>query len=320
MNSRQPLDLGNRIYLIDGYDMGMPGRTGTYVILEDELTIVETGPSLSVPRIKQGFKDLGLNLSDLKYIIVTHIHLDHAGGAGLLLQDCPEATVVVHPRGARHLADPSRLIAGARAVYGERFDQWFDPIIPIPENRLLIKEDGDTLSIGDSCTLTFYDSPGHAAHHFSIYDPVSNGIFSGDTAGVRYHQTEEQGFVFYLPSTSPNQFDPEAMLDSIEKYRQLKLDRIYFGHFGMSEEVEEVYEQIKYWIPIFMEEGRMAFEKSEGTRGIYNRLLERVTDYLQQHDIPDGHEVYQILKLDMEVCAMGIDDYLKKEEKRKTSS
>jgi glyoxylase-like metal-dependent hydrolase (beta-lactamase superfamily II) len=118
MKNTKPLDLGKQIHLIDGFDLGMPGRTGTYVIQEEQLTLIETGPSPSVPYVLQGLRDLGLSPEDVKYIIVTHIHLDHSGGAGLLLKDCPNATVVVHPRGARHLADPSRLIESARSVYG----------------------------------------------------------------------------------------------------------------------------------------------------------------------------------------------------------
>lgn len=138
----KPIDLGHRIQLIDGYDLGIPGRTGTYVIQEEQLTIVETSASPSVPYILEGFKALGINPSDLKYIILTHIHLDHAGGAGLLLESCPHAKVIVHPKGARHLARPERLIQGARAVYGDKFDELFDPIIPIPEDKLITKADG----------------------------------------------------------------------------------------------------------------------------------------------------------------------------------
>src|SRR5699024_1559836 len=156
-----------------------------YVIGEEALTLVETGPSPSVKYIKQGMEDLGFTLDQVQYIIVTHIHLDHAGGAGLFIQACPNATIVVHPKGARHLADPKRLASSARAVYGDSFQELFEPIVPVPEERLLVKGEGDTLKIGPDCTLTFYDTPGHAKHHFSIYDPVSNGIFTGDTVGIR---------------------------------------------------------------------------------------------------------------------------------------
>ncbi|WP_181350675.1 MBL fold metallo-hydrolase [Thalassobacillus sp. CUG 92003] len=304
--------VGDRMRLIDGFDLGYPGRTGTYVLMEEALTLIETGPSPSIPYVLDGLHSLGIDPADIQYIIVTHIHLDHAGGAGLLLQECPNATVVVHPRGKRHLADPSRLIAGARAVYGDTFGELFDPILPIPEKRLLTKEDGDTLELSSACTLRFLDTPGHANHHYSIYDPVSNGIFSGDTAGIRYHQTQDYGLTFYLPSTSPNQFNPDEMIASIERLRNLNLDRIYFGHFGESQDPEIVYTQVTQWLPHFIEAGKQALANNEGTAGIQRRLLDHITGYLEQYNIPDNHSVYDILKLDCDVCAMGIADYLAK--------
>ncbi|WP_085505553.1 MBL fold metallo-hydrolase [Thalassobacillus devorans] len=315
MKTKAPIELGNRIQLIDGYDLGMPGRTGTYVLNEEHLTLIETGPSPSIPYVLEGLKELDINPEAIRYIIVTHIHLDHAGGAGLLLKECPNAEVVVHPRGKRHLADPSRLIAGARAVYGEKFDELFDPIVPIPEDRLLVKEDGETLDIGPDCTLTFYDSPGHAKHHFSIHDSKSNGIFTGDTVGVRYHQTQDKGLTFYLPSTSPNQFDPGAMKASIDRFRTLGVDRIYFGHFGESAQPEEVFQQVEVWLPKFVAAGEEALANDEGQAGVKKRLYQLVQDYLQNHNIPDTHPVHQVLEVDFEVCAMGIVDLLNKQNK-----
>src|SRR5690625_2393642 len=196
MEVKKPFQIDARIHLIDGFDLGVPERTGTYVIAEEELTIVETGPSPSVKYIKQGLQDLGFSLDEVKYIIVTHIHLDHAGGAGLLARECPNAKVVVHPRGERHLIDPTKLAAGARAIYGDSFSELFDPIVPIAADRLIVKNEGDTLKIGSDCTLEFLNTPGHSKHHFSIYDPVSNGIFTGDTAGIRYQQLIHDGVGF----------------------------------------------------------------------------------------------------------------------------
>ncbi len=199
----------------------------------------------------------------MKYIIVTHVHLDHAGGAGLLLKECPNATVVVHPRGARHLVNPKKLAAGARAVYGDSFSDLFDPIVPVPEERLLVKEDGKTLSIGENCTLEFLDTPGHAKHHFSIYDPVSNGLFTGDTVGIRYQQLIREGINFFVPSTSPNHFDPDAMKTSINRIRKLGVDRIYFGHFGMTEMVNEALVQVSEWLDILWRLERTPFQKGK---------------------------------------------------------
>lgn len=312
MQQKEPLHLGQRIHLIDGFDMGWPQRTGTYVIAEEELTLIETGPSTSVPYIREGLARLGYTPDQVKYVIVTHIHLDHAGGAGLFLQECPNAKLVVHPKGARHLIDPSRLIAGARAVYKEQFDALFDPIVPVPEERLVQKTDGDALRIGPNSELHFMDSPGHANHHFSIYDPVSNGMFTGDTAGVHYPMLRKEGIHFVLPSTSPNQFDPDQMLRSIERYEKRNLDRIYFGHFGMTEQVEDVYRHIREWLPVFVATGEEVLAEGLGDRELAQRLLVRVTEYLQSHGVADDHPVYEVIRLDLSVCSMGIVDYLQK--------
>ncbi|TFB19508.1 MBL fold metallo-hydrolase [Filobacillus milosensis] len=313
----QPIDLGNEMTLIDLYDLKMPGRTGSYVLHAEELTIVETSASPSVPYLLEGLKQLEIDLEDVKHIIVTHIHLDHAGGVGLFLEKCPNAKVYVHPKGKRHLADPSKLIAGARAVYGEKFDELFDPIVPVPEDRLVEMSEGDTLDIGDGRVLTFYDSPGHAKHHFSIHDSLSNGVFTGDTIGVYYPQAE--GLNFVLPSTSPNQFDPDAMLDSLAKIEGLHVDQIYFGHYGRSRDPKHVYGQIRFWLPRFVEAGEKVFEEmpeasfEEKTEKVAENLENLVTTHLVEQNIPSDHVVYKYLNLDLKVCAMGIVDYLMKQ-------
>ena len=312
MEAKQPIYIDNRIRLIDGFDLGKPARTGTYVIDEQELTLVETGPSPSVKYVKKGLDSLGFSLEEVKYIIVTHVHLDHAGGAGLLIKDCPNAQVVVHPKGARHLADPKRLAAGARAVYGESFAELFDPIIPVPEERLLIKGEEDELKIGLACTLEFLDTPGHAKHHFSIYDPVSNGIFTGDTVGIRYDQLSRDGIDLFLASTSPNHFDPAAMHQAINRIRDLHVDRIYYGHFGMTNLVDEALDQASAWLDVFVEEGERIFAAGEGYAELASSLLYRVKEHLRKLNVPDDHDVYNLINLDMQVSALGIIDYFQK--------
>ncbi|WP_240512007.1 MBL fold metallo-hydrolase [Paludifilum halophilum] len=306
-------DLGYGIRLIDGYDLNVPDRTGIYVLEEEELTLVETSTSQSVSYILKGLEELGRSPEEIRNIIVTHIHLDHAGGVGLLLKHCPRARVIVHPRGARHLADPSRLIRGARAVYGSSFDDLFDPVLPVPEDRILVKGEGETLAIGSERTLTFMDTPGHAAHHLSIFDPVSNGVFTGDTVGIRYPQVEKWGLNLYLPSTSPNQFDPELMRSSIERLRSTGAERIYFGHFGMAVGAKEVYNRVLQELSRFLRDGEEAIEGGEGAKGIEWRLKERYHQYLSDHGIPGDHPVFETLDLDCRVSAMGIEHYLTKQ-------
>ena len=218
--------------------------------------------------------------------------------------------------GARHLANPSRLILGAKAVYGEKFNELFDPILPVPEDRIFIKNDGDSLELGEESTLLFIDTPGHANHHFSIYHPSSKGIFSGDTAGIFYPQIYQKGIEFYLPSTSPNQFDPGKMLKSIERFKELELERIYFGHYGMSENPTETFRQVENWLDIFIEEAKIVVygdeETSEKVELITERLYDKITAHLVQQGFADPHPIYALLQLDINVSAMGLVDYLTK--------
>lgn len=272
-------------------------------------SVVDTGPSPSVKHVKRGLEALGFSLDQVKYIIVTHIHLDHSGGAGLLIKECPNATVVVHPRGAKHLADPERLIAGARVVYGERFSELFEPIIAVPLERLLVKDEGATLKIGPTCTLKFLDTPGHAKHHFSIYDPVSNGMFTGDTVGIRYEQLIRDGVDLFLPSTSPNQFDPEAMRRAISRMLGMNLDCIYFGHFGMTNNPNKALRQVSEWLDVFVEEAEAVVVEQKSHEVLAQRLLGRVRGYLREMEVPDDHEVYGLIEVDMQVSSMGMLDY-----------
>ncbi|WP_019415808.1 MBL fold metallo-hydrolase [Paenisporosarcina sp. TG20] len=312
MEIKHPVQLNDRIHLIDGFDLGLAERTGTYVINEEHLTLVESGPSPSVQHVKKGLEALGFSLDQVKYIIVTHVHLDHAGGAGLLLQDCPNATVVVHKKGARHLADPTRLIAGAKMVYGEKFSNLFEPIVPIPEDRLLAKDEGDLLKISPTCTLQFLDTPGHAKHHFSIYDPISNGIFTGDTVGIRYDQLVRDGIDLFLPSTSPNQFDPQAMQQAIDRLLAMNLTSIYYGHYGMTKNPNNALKQVAEWLKIFMDEAQAVVDEKKGADELADRLFDLVRNHLREMDVKDNHEVYEIIKLDMQVSAFGMIDYLSK--------
>lgn len=312
----QPVQLHENIFLIDGFDCQMNERTGTYVLIEEQLTIIETSASPSIPYIIKGLESLNFSLEDVKNIIVTHIHLDHAGGAGLLLEKCPNATVFVHPKGKRHLADPSRLIAGAKQVYGEQFNKLFDPIKPIPEERLVEMHHQDQLQIGEKCLLTFYDTPGHSNHHVSIFHPVANGMFTGDTAGVRYPELAYDEIEFYLPSTSPNQFDPDQTLASIDLFESLQLDRIFFGHYSMSTNPNEVYKQIRFWLPIYVEEATAALDQydqpNDQIKETEKRLMKRVTEHLSNFGVPNNHKVYNIITLDIKVCSLGLIDYLHK--------
>ncbi|MGM0844411.1 MAG: MBL fold metallo-hydrolase [Bacillota bacterium] len=301
-----------RISVIDLLDLNEPFRTGAYVIKENDVTIIETSASPSIPHLINGLKQLDIPLDSIKNIIVTHIHLDHAGGAGLFLKKCPNATLVVHEKGARHLINPARLEAGARQVYGEDFDRLFHPIVPVPEERIIIKKHNEQLQISHDSTLTFYDTPGHSRHHFSIYDKKSKGIFTGDTAGINYGYLLE-GDALYLPSTSPNQFNPDEMMSSLNLYSQLDLERIYFGHFGISQEPVKALTEIKKWLKIFMETAFSIIRENPANKqlpALANELKKEVLN--SDPKLIDNENFLRILELDMKVSAMGLIDYIEK--------
>jgi len=236
MNLLRPLD--DTLYLFDLMEQGLPGRSSGYLLTGSKTLLIDTGSSPSHSRILAALAEIGVAPTDLDYCILTHVHLDHAGGAGLLAQACPNTVFVAQERAARHLVDPSRLIAGARAVYGDAMDQLFGAILPIPEDRVLIRRHGEQLRLPDR-TLTFYDTPGHARHHFSIHDPARAAIFAGDAVGIRY-VTEFTGwdFEFVLPSTSPTDFDPDAVAATVALLRTLAAETIYHTHFGPSPAAE----------------------------------------------------------------------------------
>lgn len=303
----------DNIWIADGYDLHMPNRTGTYIFNEEELTLIDTGPSISVPHIKKAIATLGRSLEEITYIIVTHVHLDHAGGAGLLMQEAPNAKLVVHPRGGRHLIDPSRLTQGARAVYGETFDDLFDPVVPIDKEKVIEKGHEETLTLSSGRTFVFLDTPGHARHHFSIFDEQTKGMFVGDTIGVNYVEAWKHGKEIYLPSTSPNQFDPEAMTNSLSLILSYQPSRIFFGHYSASENVENIRQQISYWLPIYVEKGKEIKKQGKDYEALAEELLKEIKDYYRISHVEEDDLLIKAIAMDISICSMGVFDYLSKQ-------
>jgi glyoxylase-like metal-dependent hydrolase (beta-lactamase superfamily II) len=223
------------IYGIDLFEERRAGRSSAYLIRGSEPILVDPGSALSHQALEAGLGELGLRCQDLRHVIITHVHLDHAGGVGQLMQHAAEAVLHCHPRAKQHMVDPSRLEAGARAVYGDQTEQIFGKLLPVQADRVIIHEDGDHLETGDR-TLVFYDSPGHAKHHTCVIDVKTRGIFSGDTIGIRYAR-EYTGwdFVYGFPTTTPSDFDPDVMLQTLDRLEALDLARVYHTHYGVSE-------------------------------------------------------------------------------------
>jgi glyoxylase-like metal-dependent hydrolase (beta-lactamase superfamily II) len=217
------------------------GTACLYLMQEgDECAVLETGTCHSVPALEQLLLDRGIGVEQVRYVIPTHVHLDHAGGAGAMMATFPAAQLLIHPRGARHMVDPQRLIAGATQVYGaDLFRQLYGDIQPIDPLRIRQMEDGEKVSLAGR-PLEFRHTRGHAEHHFCVWDEASRGWFSGDMFGVSYAWCRFPGGDFVMPSTTPSQFDPEAYLASIELLGSYTPQRLYLTHYG---ELEYSYEK-----------------------------------------------------------------------------
>lgn len=226
----QKLDAG--VALLDS-DYIAPNTAAIYVIVDGgEAAIVETGTAHAVPMVLEALSVLGISSPAVRYVIPTHVHLDHAGGASALMSACPQATLLCHPRAQRHLVDPSRLVAGAEAVYGAtRVRELYGPIGPVDASRTITMADGDTAPLG-ARTLTFLDTPGHARHHFCVLDSGSHGVFTGDTFGLAYPDLVAGGAPFLFPTTTPVQFDPQAMQASVKRLAALDAGTAFLTHFG----------------------------------------------------------------------------------------
>jgi glyoxylase-like metal-dependent hydrolase (beta-lactamase superfamily II) len=212
-----------------------------------EAAFIETNTTHAVPRLLSALEQERLRPEDVRWVIVTHVHLDHAGGASALLRACPDATLVAHPRAARHLIDPSKLVASAGAVYGpERFRELYGSIEPIPSERVRVVEDGETLDLGGQ-PLRFLHTRGHANHHFVVHDPARDTVYTGDAFGIAYPQVQRAGrFVF--ATTSPTDFDAAAARESVDRIVALGTSTACPTHFGEIDRLDVAAAQLRWWI------------------------------------------------------------------------
>jgi len=307
-------DIGHGISTIDtGYCR--PGFDASHLITaHGHAALVDVGTSHSVPRILQVLHDKDIAPHDVRYVMVTHVHLDHAGGAGALLQHLPEAQLVVHPRGAPHMIDPSKLIAGATAVYGEeRLRSLYGNIEPVAAERVITAPDNFELSLNGR-TLLFVDTPGHARHHYCIWDARSRGFFSGDTFGLSYREFDTPHGPFIFPTTTPVQFDAEDLHASIDRMLSFNPERMYLTHYGCVEDIQCLAVQLHRMIDVFVDVARAVAGTGEHRHAaVVAGLQEVLLNALQAHDcrLP-RQQMVDLLTLDVELNAQGLEIYLAK--------
>jgi len=243
--------LGHEVFQIDTRMAGYEGITAGYLIRGERPCLVETGTAPSAPVVRDALAALGIGPGDLATVVVTHIHLDHAGGAGDIAAMFPAARIVVHQRGARHLADPSRLMAGARLVYGRALERLFGVLAPVPAERIVALDDTGTVDLGGGRRLDSHYSPGHAKHHVGLVDSDTGDLYVGDAAGVYMPDTGD-----VRPATPPPDFDLAAALASIRKFAALRPARLMFSHYGPVDQVSETLDRSAEEINVWVEETR----------------------------------------------------------------
>lgn len=291
-----------------------PAFDACYLVVENGRgAFIDTGTTHSLPRLLAAVDAAGLQRSDVDWVIVTHVHLDHAGGAGALMQALPGAKLLAHPRGARHMIEPLALLNGARAVYGaQEVTRAYGEVVPVPAARVVESHDGMVVALAGR-PLVLIDTPGHARHHHCIWDERSRGFFTGDTFGLSYREFDTAQGPWLLPTTTPVQFEPEALKQSVQRMLGFHPERLYLTHYGCVEGVPRLGEMMLAQVDEIVALGERlrplpAPERHAalmaGLAALYTARLQRLGSSVPRDD------ALALLAMDLELNAQGIGIWL----------
>ena len=307
------------IHTIDcGYTM--PRYAAAYLLVHDgKAAFIDNNTAHAVPTMMQTLELKGLKPADVELCIITHVHLDHAGGSSALMQACPNATLVAHPRAARHAIDPSKLIASASQVYGEaKFEELYGKIEPISEARVKTMDDEETLDFNGR-TLKFLHTRGHANHHFVIVDEAESSVFTGDAFGLCYPDLCPDG-LFVFPSTSPTDFDGELARQAVRRIVDTGMSTAYPTHFGPVTQMNEARDQMIEWLDFseaLMEEARDSDQPDDALTGyIEPKLRKRFEEKLAGTSVGRDPATWDRLAMDIDLNAQGLAFVATKQRKK----
>jgi glyoxylase-like metal-dependent hydrolase (beta-lactamase superfamily II) len=312
----QVTTLGDGIFAIDTEYL-RPLQDASHLVIEGGRgAFVDTGANDAVPLLLDGLRQQGLDVADVDYVFLTHIHLDHAGGAGLLMQQLPKAQCVVHPRGAPHMVDPERLIAGTIGVYGEkRMREMYGDIVPIKESRVVVAGDDERFDLNGRELRTLH-TEGHARHHYVLHDPASRGVFTGDSFGISYRECDTANGEFIYPTSTPASFDPVEAHKSIERIMACEPEQLYLTHYSRVQDLERLATDMHAGIDAYV---AMALaNKDRENRGA--AIQAAMDDYLSSRLVDHGFKgdrdaIWSILEVDITLNAQGLVSYLERLEK-----
>lgn len=304
------------VYAIDtGFQR--EGFDAAWLLVQDgRAAFVDAGTNFAVPRLLAALDVLGLSREAVEMVIPTHVHLDHAGGVGLLMQELPAATLWAHPRGARHLIDPRVLWQGALAVYGEEeMNRSYGRLVPVDASRVRTTEDGIELRLAGR-VLRVLDTPGHARHHHCLWDETSGGVFTGDTFGLSYREFDVAGKAWIFPTSTPVQFEPDALKESVLRIAALHPQRLYLTHFACVSDVPRLTALFLSILDAMVALGRGLADSPQRHEELKAGLFEIYLASLRQHGCAmTDSEIHSLLEMDLELNAQGMGVWLEKEAK-----
>lgn len=295
-----------------------PGMAAAHIIEHDgHAAFVDTGTTHSIPYLLAALDELGIERAAVDYVFLTHVHLDHAGGAGALLQALPNARAVLHPRGAPHLIDPSKLIASAINVYGaDNYRRLYGALVPLPKERVIITSDLERLRLGTR-EFEFVFTPGHALHHQAIVDLAHAGIFTGDTFGLSYRELDTARGAFIVPTTTPTQFDPEQLIASIDRLMAYQPRHLFLMHYSRVRDVPRLGSDLKHQVREFVRIALENAQREDRAAAIAADMRELWRDLARAHGCDLTEEkLEEILGKDVDLNVQGLVAWL---ERRKAA-
>ena len=294
-----------------------PGLAAAHIIQQGEAAaFVDVGTNYSVPHLLAALRELNIRPQAVAYLFLTHVHLDHAGGAGLLLQSLPNAQAVVHPRGAPHLIEPAKLIAASKVVYGEElYRQLYGDLIPIDAGRVISSEDGMLMAL-QGRPLQLLHTPGHALHHYCVVDPQHRNLFTGDTFGLSYRELDSAQGALGLPTTTPTQFDPQQLMTSIDRLLATGAQAAYLMHYSRVTGLPAIAASLKAQITEFVAMARRHADATDPFAAIHADMRALWIELARRHGLAEPQaSVDEYLSKDLDLNTQGLIVWLQRQRR-----
>jgi glyoxylase-like metal-dependent hydrolase (beta-lactamase superfamily II) len=292
-----------------------PLQDASHLLVENgRAAFIDTGNNNSVPLLLDALEQQGMSVADVDYVFLTHIHLDHAGGAGLLMQELPNARCVVHPRGAPHMVDPAKLIAGTEAVYGvEQMRELYGDIQPIDANRIQLAADGEWIEMNGRSMQTLF-TEGHARHHYCLHDPQSKGVFTGDSFGISYRELDTAAGEFIFPTTTPASFDPLEAHKSIDRIMACDPQQLFLTHYSRVGDLDRLATDMHAGVDDYVALARRHANDINTNETLSAAMFEYLADRLSQHGYKgDRDAMWSVLGLDVTLNTQGLEVWLSRQ-------